>query len=131
MDYDGLKRGTAEIQTEEAIQDVLLSIGIPPNLLGYAYIIYGTELILSEPNYMRGITTHLYVDIAKKFNTKVSRVERDIRHAINVGWLYGSIEDINRYFKNCINPDKGVPTNALFFSRLYHILKNSIGVLRE
>ena len=124
MDYDGLNRGITEIQKEEAIQEVLLSIGIPPNLLGYTYIVYGVELILSDPEYMRGITTRLYVDIAKKFNTKSTSVERSIRHAISIGWLYGSVDYINSMFKNCINPEKGVPSNSLFFSRLYYFLRD-------
>lgn len=106
------------------IHNVLLKIGVPPNLLGYSYIIYAMELLLLDPSKMHAITKELYVDIAVRYRSTPSRVERAIRNAINVTWLYGNLEFITRLFINCIRADKGVPTNSLFLSRIYYYISN-------
>jgi len=106
------------------IHNVLLKIGVPPNLLGYSYITYAVELLLLDPSKMHAITKELYVDIAIRFRSTPSRVERAIRNAINVTWLYGNLEHITRIFVNCIRADKGVPTNSLFLSRIYYYISN-------
>jgi len=106
------------------IHEILLSIGIPPNLLGYSYILYGTELILMNPDYMHAITKELYVDIAIKYHSTPARVERAIRHAIGAAWSHGNLDYINNIFKYCVRPDKGVPTNSLFLSRIYYYISN-------
>ena len=102
------------------VHEVLLCIGIPPNLLGYTYIITALEFISLNPMYLNVITKGLYVDIASKYEVTASSVERAIRHAINVGWTYGNIDFIFKIFKNSVRPDKGVPTNSLFLSRLFY-----------
>lgn len=104
------------------IHETLLSIGIPPNLLGYSYILYAIELIIFNPEYMHAITKELYVDIAIKYRSTPTRVERAIRHAISVAWSHGNLDYINNIFKYCIRPDKGVPTNSLFLSRIYYYI---------
>lgn len=106
------------------IHDILLSIGIPPNLLGYMYIAEAIQMILLNPLYLNGITKGLYIDIARKYSSTPQRVERAIRHAINTAWLIGSVEYIDHIFKNCVNPNKGVPTNSLFLARLYFYISN-------
>ena len=107
------------------ICEVLLAIGIPPNLLGYTYITYATELILDNPKYMHAITKKLYVEIAKKYDSTPARVERDIRHAIKIGWLCGNMSFISHIFRYCVNPEKSVPSNSLFLSRLYYYFQKS------
>ena len=106
------------------IHNTLLRIGVPPNLLGYSYITYAVELLLIDPTKMHAITKELYVDIAIRFRSTPSRVERAIRNAINVTWLYGNLDYITRIFVNCIRADKGVPTNSLFLSRIYYFIAN-------
>lgn len=106
------------------IHDILLSIGIPPNLLGYMYLVEAMQMILLNPLYLQSVTKGLYIDIAKKYGTKPQRVERAIRHAINTAWLIGNVEYIDHIFKNCVNPNKGVPTNSLFLARLYFYISN-------
>lgn len=106
------------------IHEILLSIGIPPNLLGYMYLVEAMQMILLNPLYLHSITKGLYIDIARKYSTKPQRVERAIRHAINTAWLIGNIEYIEHIFKNCVNPNKGVPTNSLFLARLYFYISN-------
>lgn len=114
-----LSEQTTETISKKQIHDVLLSIGMPPNLLGYRYIVYSLELIIDNPDYIFYITKGLYIDVALHFNSTPARVERAIRNAINAAWLHGNYEYIAYVFKNCVNPSKGVPCNSLFLSRLY------------
>lgn len=104
------------------IENTLLTIGMPPHLLGYDYIFSALDMILIDPEYLHGITKGLYFDIARKHDTTPSRVERAMRHAIGTTWLNGNMEYINYIFKNCVNPEKGVPTNSLFLARMYYFL---------
>lgn len=106
------------------IHETLLSIGIPPNLLGYMYLVEAIQMILLKPLYLHNVTKGLYIDIARKYDSTPQRVERAIRHAINTAWLIGNIEYIEHVFKNCVNPNKGVPTNSLFLARLYFYISN-------
>lgn len=114
---------TVKIDTTQ-IHKVLLNIGMPPNLLGYSYILHATELILLNPDYLHAITKELYTDVAKKYHSTPSRVERAMRHAIGVTWTYGNLDFINHVFMHCVRPDKGMPTNSLFLSRIYYYISN-------
>lgn len=105
------------------IQDVLLTIGMPPNLLGYNYILSALNMILVKPEYLHCITKGLYSDIASQHDSTPSRVERAMRHAISATWLNGNMEYINYIFRNCVNPQKGTPSNSLFLARMYYFLK--------
>lgn len=121
-DYDDL----AEFRIASSpIQEMLLSIGIPPNIYGYAYITYAVELLLKDSEYQHYVTKGLYVDIAKKYGTTPSRVERAIRHAISVAWLHGNAELLHRVFRNCVRPDRGVPSNSVFLARLFYYIKDA------
>ncbi|MBO4981208.1 MAG: sporulation initiation factor Spo0A C-terminal domain-containing protein [Lachnospiraceae bacterium] len=108
---------------DNLLHDLILSIGIPPNIYGYSYIIHAMKLIMADPGYLHSVTKGLYIDIAKEFHTKPARVERAIRHAINTAWLYGDLAFIDSIFKNCVRPDKAVPSNSVFLARLYFYLK--------
>ena len=112
----------------KTIQETLLSIGIPPNIYGYAYITYAVELLLKDSEYQHYVTKGLYVDIAQKYRTTPSRVERAIRHAISVAWLHGNADLIHHIFRNCVRPDKGVPSNSVFLARLYYYIKNYLSI---
>ena len=101
---------------------ILLNIGIPPNLLGYEYIVHAIALILINPEYMRHITKGLYIDIASRYFTTPSKVERAIRHCINVAWTQGNLSVIHQIFKNSVNPNKGIPTNSHFLAGIYYYL---------
>ena len=107
------------------IQDVLLEIGIPSNLLGFMYITYAVQLLIRNREYLKNLSSRLYVDVAAKYNTNAACVERCIRHAISVGWTTGNIEVIHHIFKNSVNPMKGSPTNSQFLSRMFYYV-NSI-----
>lgn len=123
---------SVEFQVESsAIHELLLSIGIPPNIYGYAYTVYAVQLLLLDKKYHHCITKRLYVDIAEKFDTTPTRVERTISHAINVAWQYGNIDFIDHVVVNCVRPDKGVPTNSVFLTRLFYYNKDASGKLKQ
>ncbi|MDO4482772.1 MAG: sporulation initiation factor Spo0A C-terminal domain-containing protein [Bacillota bacterium] len=107
------------------IHEVLLEIGIPSNLLGFMYITYAVQLLICNQEYLKNLSSRLYVDVAAKFNTNAACVERCIRHAISVGWTTGNIDVIHHIFKNSVNPMKGSPTNSQFLSRMFFYM-NSI-----
>ena len=115
-----------EAYDSKQLHKLLLSIGVPPNIYGYGYIIRSIELILRNPEYMHYITKGLYIDVAKDFHATPTRVERAIRHAINAAWINNCDEDfMNQIFQNCIRPNRKVPSNSVFLSRLYyHITTN-------
>lgn len=104
------------------LHKLLLKIGIPPNIYGYSYILKSIELILGNPEYMHYITKGLYIDVAKEFHATPSRVERAIRHAISSAWTNGNQEFMTQIFQNCIRPNRRVPSNSVFLSRLYYYI---------
>ena len=105
------------------IQELLLNIGFPQHVYGYNYIIYALELISVNPEILHHITKELYPEIAKYFGSTPARVERAIRTAIQITWLYGNTQTINLIFGHTIRPDKGVPTNTQLLAGLYFFLK--------
>ena len=117
---------TAEAYDLGRLHKLLLAIGVPPTIYGYSYIIRSIELILSNPEYMHYITKGLYIDVAKDFHATPSRVERAIRHAINAAWINNYDEEFMKtIFQNCIRPNKKVPSNSVFLSRLYYYIINN------
>ena len=89
-----------------------MQIGIPANMLGFSYIVTALELIALDPDYLNHITKGLYVDVAKKCSSTAARVERNIRHAIEIGFLKGDLEEIEKIFHCSSYSDKGAPTNS-------------------
>lgn len=77
------------------IRNILLSIGIPAHLKGYHYLITGVQLTLSDPDLLGRLTGELYPAIAERFGTTASKVERAIRHAIDIAWQRGRVEQVN------------------------------------
>lgn len=106
------------------LHEVISRIGIPPNIRGYAFVIYSLELILENPNYMYSVTKGLYIDVAQHFHTRPTCVERAIRFAINSAWQYGNSEYINSIFANYVRVGREVPSNSVFLARLYYYITN-------
>lgn len=106
------------------IQELLLTIGFPQHVYGYNYIMYSLELIIENPEILHHITKELYPEVAKHFNSTPARVERAIRTAIHITWLYGNLALINTIFGNTIRSDKGVPTNTQLLAGLYFFIKH-------
>lgn len=97
-----------------SITKILHELGIPSHIKGYQYIREGVGLIFENPNMIGGITKELYPELASKFDTTVSRVERAIRHAIEVSWNRGNWDLMEEIFGNSVDIDKAKPTNSEF-----------------
>ena len=104
------------ITLEEKISEIFVSIGIPPHIKGYAYLREGIKMTILEPRIINSVTKELYPSIAKKFGTTSSKVERAIRHAIEVAWNRGRIDAINAIFGARIYLGTEKPTNSEFIA---------------
>lgn len=97
-----------------AVTNILHELGVPSHIKGYSYIREGILEIFFDSNMIGGITKELYPKIAKEFNTTVSRVERAIRHAIEVSWNRGNWDLMQDIFGYSVDIDKAKPTNSEF-----------------
>ena len=97
-----------------SITKILHELGIPSHIKGYQYIREGVGIIFEKPETIGGITKELYPELAQKFDTTVSRVERAIRHAIEVSWNRGDWKLMEEIFGNSVDIDKAKPTNSEF-----------------
>jgi len=103
---------------DERLGSLFLTIGIPAHIKGYQYLRYGIKMVIEQPDVINRITKELYPSIAKHFGTSASKVERAIRHAIEVAWNRGRVETLNKAFgcRVCTPEDK--PTNGEFIAML-------------
>lgn len=97
-----------------SITKILHQLGIPSHIKGYQYIREGIGIIFERPETIGGITKELYPELASKFDTTVSRVERAIRHAIEVSWNRGDWDLMEDIFGHSVDIDKAKPTNSEF-----------------
>ena len=97
-----------------SITKILHELGIPSHIKGYQYIRDGVHMIFEKPDMIGGITKELYPELANKFDTTVSRVERAIRHAIEVSWNRGNWDLMEDIFGNSVDIDRAKPTNSEF-----------------
>lgn len=97
-----------------SITKMLHELGMPSHIKGYQYIREGVIMIYNDPNIIGGITKELYPELAGKFDTTVSRVERAIRHAIEVSWNRGNWDYMEELFGHSVDIDKAKPTNSEF-----------------
>lgn len=105
-----------EINIEAMVTSIIHEIGVPAHIKGYQYLRTGVQLVVESPEMINRITKELYPTIARRFNTSSSKVERAIRHAIEVAWARGRIDVLNQVFgKNvCTLAEK--PTNGEFIA---------------
>lgn len=101
---------------EANITNIIHEIGVPAHIKGYMYLREAITMVYNDIDLLGSITKVLYPDIAKKFNTTASRVERAIRHAIEVAWSRGNIDSISALFGYTINVSKAKPTNSEFIA---------------
>lgn len=97
-----------------SITKMLHELGIPSHIKGYQYLREAITVIFERPETIGGITKELYPELANKFDTTVSRVERAIRHAIEVSWNRGNIDLMEEIFGHSVDIDKAKPTNSEF-----------------
>ncbi|MBR3199402.1 MAG: sporulation transcription factor Spo0A [Bacilli bacterium] len=97
-----------------SITKTLHELGVPSHIKGYQYIREGITLVYQRPEMVGGITKELYPEIAQKFDSTTSRVERAIRHAIEVSWNRGNWDLMEEIFGHSVDIDKAKPTNSEF-----------------
>lgn len=103
---------------ELLITDIIHQIGVPAHIKGYHYLRESIILAVNQPEIINSITKQLYPTVAKTFQTTSSRVERAIRHAIEVAWDRGDIDVLNSYFGYTIHNERGKPTNSEFIAMI-------------
>ena len=101
---------------EQDVTDMIHEIGVPAHIKGYQYLREAIMMSVEEPGMISSITKILYPTIAKRFQTTPSRVERAIRHAIEVAWSRGRMETLDALFGYTIDTGKGKPTNSEFIA---------------
>lgn len=104
------------VDLETEITNIIHEIGVPAHIKGYMYLREAITMVVNDMELLSVVTKELYPSIAKKYNTTASRVERAIRHAIEVAWGRGQIEAINKLFGYTVHNDKGKPTNSEFIA---------------
>lgn len=101
---------------DERIANIFMTIGIPPHILGYQYLREAIKMTAEEQSLINSITKRLYPEIAQKFNTTASKVERAIRHAIEVAWNRGRVDAISSVFGVKVYVGSERPTNSEFIA---------------
>ena len=101
---------------DASITSIIHEIGVPAHIKGYLYLREAISMVYNDIELLGSITKVLYPDIAKKYNTTASRVERAIRHAIEVAWSRGNIESISSLFGYTVSMTKAKPTNSEFIA---------------
>lgn len=114
-----------------SITNILHELGVPSHIKGYQYIREGIQIIYDNPDVIGGITKELYPDIASKYETTVSRVERAIRHAIEVSWNRGNWDLMEEIFGHSVDIDKAKPTNSEFIVTVADKLRLEFRMAKE
>ena len=105
-----------ERDLENKITKIIQEIGIPAHIKGYLYIREAITMVIDDMDYLGAVTKELYPAVADRYNTTPSRVERAIRHAIEVAWNRGKIETLDKLFGYTVSNAKGKPTNSEFIA---------------
>ncbi len=101
---------------EEKITNIFITVGIPAHIKGYHFLREAIKMAIENPEVVNSITKKLYPSIAERFDTSASKVERAIRHAIEVAWNRGKIENINSVFGVKVYSNNEKPTNGEFIA---------------
>lgn len=103
---------------EMKVTEILHQIGVPAHIKGYHYLRDSIIMSVEKPEIINAVTKKLYPSVAKKYETTSSRVERAIRHAIEVAWDRGDVDVLNSYFGYTIHISRGKPTNSEFIAMI-------------
>ena len=101
---------------EEKITNIFITVGIPAHIKGYQFLREAIKMAIDNPDVINSITKRLYPEVARRFDTSPSKVERAIRHAIEVAWNRGKIENINSLFGVRVYNHNEKPTNGEFIA---------------
>ncbi len=107
---------TPDIETQ--VTKIIHQIGVPAHIKGYQYLRTAILLTVKDSDVINSVTKVLYPSVAKKYSTTTSRVERAIRHAIEVAWDRGDVDTLNSYFGYTIQNNRGKPTNSEFIAMI-------------
>ena len=116
------KRAKSKIEEEKStnietmVSNIIKLVGVPAHIKGYQYLREAIKRSVNDPEMLNSVTKILYPTVAKSFSTTPSRVERAIRHAIEVAWSRGRMETLDGLFGYTINTGKGKPTNSEFIA---------------
>lgn len=121
-----ISNDTKDLETE--VTNIIHEIGIPAHIKGYQYLRDAIMMAINDMDILNSITKQLYPSIAKRFNTTPSRVERAIRHAIEVAWSRGKMDTIDKLFGYTVNNGKGKPTNSEFIALIADKLRLELKV---
>ncbi|MCL4439158.1 MAG: sporulation transcription factor Spo0A, partial [Firmicutes bacterium] len=99
-----------------AVTNIIHEMGVPAHIKGYHYLRDAILMVINEINLLGAVTKELYPMIAQKYQTTPSRVERAIRHAIELAWDRGNVEMMTKFFGYTINLERGKPTNSEFIA---------------
>jgi len=109
---------TKKIDLDANITSIIHEVGVPAHIKGYLYLREAIAMVYNDIELLGSITKVLYPDIAKKYNTTASRVERAIRHAIEVAWNRGNIDSLSAIFGYTVSVSKAKPTNSEFIAMI-------------
>lgn len=115
-----------KMDPEQEIRRILLELGAPDHLVGHPYVIRGILLVMEDRMYINNITMLLYPKLAAEFDTTAARVERAIRHLIEVTWFRGDMDVLDKYFGNTVSASRGKPTNGEFIARMANVVKAGV-----
>ncbi len=107
-----------KIDLDANITSIIHEVGVPAHIKGYMYLREAISMVYHDIELLGSITKVLYPDIAKKYNTTASRVERAIRHAIEVAWNRGNIDSLSSIFGYTVSVSKAKPTNSEFIAMI-------------
>ena len=110
--------GTSSSDLRIQVTEILHQIGVPAHIKGYHYLRDSIIMAIEDPEIINAVTKQLYPSVAKQYETTSSRVERAIRHAIEVAWDRGDVDVLNSYFGYTIHNTRGKPTNSEFIAMI-------------
>lgn len=122
------KEGGGKKDLQVIVSDIMHQIGVPAHIKGYQYLREAIILSIDDGEMMGSVTKLLYPTVAKKFSTTPSRVERAIRHAIEVAWDRGDVDVLSSYFGYTIQSSRGKPTNSEFIAMISDKLRLSLKI---
>lgn len=116
---------------EAKVTNIMHEIGVPAHIKGYQYLREAIIMVVENIELLNGITKELYPNIAEKYGTTSSRVERAIRHAIEVAWARGKMDTIDNIFGYTVNTNRGKPTNSEFIAMIADKLRLEMEIVEE
>ena len=118
-----VKKTQMDMDVEDAVRAALLDLGVPDKLTGHSKLITAVTMVVKEPELLNALVKGLYTEVALAHDTTPSRVERGIRHAIEVSWERVDMRTMQTYFGNTVSPLKDKPTNGEFIARVATVVR--------